>query len=82
MDEASISKKEFSSNVIDLRDNSKLQWIKALDNKSLGMIMRHFIKKRWFFVYKSRYQQDYLIFSSGVDLEKDLPAKANWVEEK
>lgn len=81
MPEFRESKKEFSTSLINLTDSSRMQWIKVPDNKSLGTLMRFFVKRRWFFVYKQRYDEHFMIFSSGVDLEKDLRAKvpkANW----
>lgn len=73
-----VSRSDFAAHVIDMRDDSSLQWIKVEDNASLSLIIRRFIKRGWFFIYKQRFKDHYLIISSAIDLQKDLPAKAKW----
>jgi hypothetical protein len=74
-----ISKTSPGELVIDLRESSKMQWIKVTDG--LGPLMRHFVKKGWFFMYRQRLGENFLIISSGVDLEKDVPLNGTIVWE-
>lgn len=78
MPERRESKREFASTLIDLTDNSRLRWIKLLDLKSLTLVAKHFAKRGWFFVYRQRSGEHYVIVSSGIELPKDLPAKASY----